>query len=110
MKKAKKEASNPTDILAEEIGHEAGLEQLQDRIQRYQKAKIQSDSMYHYIEQNHPRYQKLYTSIRDCASYLLFHHYPTVNQIKLNRPILVKNLSCVDSVPSEGVQNWLLDI
>jgi hypothetical protein len=86
MKKGTKNASNPTIILAEEIGKEAGtLEGLKDRIQRYEKAKIQSDSMYHYIEQNHPRQQKLYTSIRDCASYLLFHYYPTVNQIKLRQ-------------------------
>jgi hypothetical protein len=91
MKKGIKDASNPTNILADEIGKEAGtLEQLPARIDRYEKAKIQSDSMYYYIEQNHPRQQKLYTSIRDCASYLLFHHYPSVNQLKLRQTYTCK--------------------
>ena len=46
MKMAEKEASNPTNILAEEIGKEAGaLSGLPRRIERIEKAKIQSNSM-----------------------------------------------------------------
>jgi hypothetical protein len=91
MKKAEKEASNPTDILAEEIGKEAGaLSGLPRRIERIQKAKVQSNSMYHYIEDNHPEHDKLYTSIRDCGSYLVFDIYPSLNQARLRQTYTCK--------------------
>jgi hypothetical protein len=84
MKKGIKDASNPKIILAEELGKEAGtIGQLPDRIQRYEKAKIQSTSMSHYIRDNHPQQHKLYTKIHDCGGYLRFYYYPSINQVRL---------------------------
>ena len=84
MKKGIKSASNPTTILADELGKEAGtIGQLSDRIERYEKAKIQSSSMSHYIRNNHPKQHKLYTKIHDCGGYLRFNHYPSVNEVRL---------------------------
>ena len=96
MKKGKKGASKPVQFLAEETGKETGtLEQLPERIERYEKAKTQSSSMAYYIRNNYSNQRKLYTSIHDCASYLLFHHYVTLGKVHLRQAYTCqKSLLC----------------
>jgi len=70
-------------------------DQFPDRLQRYGKAKFLSSAMSQYIREFHPDHQKLAATIEDCGSYLCFHDYYTVGQIKLAKACLCrKHLLC----------------
>lgn len=83
---------NPESVGAE-IGVQ-GIEALPKRVDRYGKAKIGALEVAQYMA-GHADLQSTADRVRNCGDYLVFRHYPTVDQVRLHGARLcMKHLLC----------------
>lgn len=86
------EKENP-DSVAAEIGVQ-GIEALPRRVDRYGKAKIGALEVAQYMAAR-PGLQRTAERVKGCGDYLVFRHYPTVDQVRLHGARLcMKHLLC----------------
>lgn len=95
MRRRRPESENP-DLVAQD-GVSGGIEELQRRVDRYGKAKRTALDTAEYMaglprSQGLERYAK---RVKGCGDYLVFHHYFTVDQVKLyGARLCMKHLLC----------------
>lgn len=83
---------NPESVAAE-IGVQ-GIEALPKRVDRYGKAKVRALEVAQYMA-DQPELQSTAERVRNCGDYLVFRHYPTVDQVRLHGARLcMKHLLC----------------
>lgn len=92
----RKDAPSPVESLAAETSERATQrDQLPKRLQRYGQAKHLSTAMADYIRDFQPNHFKLASAIHDCGSYLSFHDYYTIGEVRLAKASLCrKHMLC----------------
>lgn len=95
---AEKEKLHLLESLATDSKYSSEGQQFNDRILRYGKAKKIANCTRDYINESltqSNKHRKLSAAIRDCGSYLVFHHYFTQGEIRLTKASLCrKHLLC----------------
>lgn len=80
MKTDRPEKENPVDV---ELDRVSGIEGLPSKIDRYGKAKSTGLNVAEYMRAT-GKHQVISERVNQCGSYLLFHHFPTVDVVRLH--------------------------
>lgn len=87
----KSPAVEPRNLAVEGTQSEGlGIDSLAGKLQRYAGGKERALRMLDYIRSHHSDKVNLIGNLRDCASYLVFKHYYTIDELRLHGAITCK--------------------